>query len=91
MDNTFHYEKNDDGCYERVGRGSAFDTSCLCRPWVTLHRYYYYNRDANHFQRIVSFITSKSFISETYPRSFKLKKKTALEIEKVTRSAFLCV
>jgi len=66
---TFHYEKNDEGYYERVGRRASFDTSSLSRPWVTLHRHYYFNRDANDFHRIVSFITGKSLISETSLRS----------------------
>ena len=65
---SFDYEKNDDGYYQRVGRRALFDTSSLSRPWVTLHRHYYFNRDANDFHRIVSFITGKSFISETSSR-----------------------
>ena len=66
---TFHYEKNDEGYYERVGRRASFDTSSLSRPWVTLHRHYFFTRDANDFHRIVSFITGKSFILKKSLRS----------------------
>lgn len=73
---AFHYEKNDEGHYQRVGRRASFDTSSLSRPWVTLHRQYYFNRDANDFHRIVSFITDKSFISETSSRPLIFIQKT---------------
>lgn len=55
----FHYERNEEDHYERVGRKASFDTSRLGRQWITLHRHYYYNRDANDFHRIVSFVTGK--------------------------------